>query len=85
MFVKLPWVCWCVRMCVSVFYFCAGIPGLAAPWAARRSVMTEDQWLGLTSCGSPGLKMCHRQGRPTGASLQLVGCFPCVQTDSLGG
>ncbi len=23
------------------------------------SVMTEDQWLGVTSCGSPGSEMCH--------------------------
>ena len=50
------------------------------------SVMTEDQWLGVTSCGSPGSEMCHRQCRPAGASPP-VGCFsPCVQAaDWVGG
>ncbi|KAG7229644.1 hypothetical protein INR49_012688 [Caranx melampygus] len=40
--------------------------------------MTEDPWLGVTSCGSPGSEMCQQQHRRTGASPP-VGCFSCVQ------
>lgn len=44
------------------------------------SIMTEDPWLGVTSCGSPGSEMCHQQRRPAGASPPVGVFFPvCKQ------
>lgn len=74
------WVC---VMYVSAWYVPAR-PGTSL--GSPASVMTEDPWLGVTSCGSPGSEMCHQQRRPTGASPP-VGCFSCVQqaADWVGG
>ena len=60
-----------------------GLPGTSL--GSPTSVMTEDQqWLGVTSCGSPASEMCHQQRRPAGASLP-VGCFSCVQAGGRAG
>lgn len=65
-----------VCQCVLLFWIPRCV-GLAPPRAASASVMTEDQWLASTSCGTPGLVMCHQQRRLAGAMLP-VGCFSCV-------
>lgn len=67
-------VCY-VCFCLDSWYVPAW-PGTSL--GSQAYVMTEDPWLGVTSCGSPGSEMCHQQRRPVGA-LPPVGCFSCVQ------
>ncbi len=75
-------VCSVCFFCLDSWYVPAW-PGTSL--GSPTSVMTEDPWLGVTSCGSPGSEMCHQQCRPTGASSP-VGCFACVQAaDWVGG
>lgn len=82
---------YCVsRLSQGVRYVCFRLDSWCVPaWpgtslGSPASVMTEDPWLGVTSCGSPGSEMCHPQGRPAGASLP-VGCFSCVQATGWAG
>lgn len=74
----------CVCVCFRPDSWCASAwPGTSLGSSA--SVMTEDPWLGVTSCGSPGSEMCQQRRRRTGASPP-VGCFSCVQAaDRVGG
>lgn len=75
---------WLYYVCFRLDSWCA-LAWHGTSLGSPASVMTEDPWLVVTSCGSPGSEMCHQWRRLTGALLP-VGCFSCVQAaDWVGG